>query len=73
MQFTYPYASTKDVQVTKEDFSSQNRTSGTSKHEMSYFFLLFWVIFAPLDPDPDYEYGSGSTDLIESWSNPEPW
>jgi hypothetical protein len=31
------------------------------------FFLLLWVIFALLDPDPDSEYGSGSesTDLIE--------
>jgi hypothetical protein len=35
------------------------------------FFLLLWVIFALLDPDPDSEYGSGtgSTDLIESGSN----
>jgi hypothetical protein len=29
-------------------------------------FLPLWVIFAHLDPDPDSEYGSGSTDLIES-------
>ncbi len=29
-----------------------------------------WVIFALLDPDPDSESGSGSTDLIESGSNP---
>jgi hypothetical protein len=37
-------------------------------------FLLLWVIFAFLDPDPDpdSEYGSGSTDLIESGSNPDP-
>jgi hypothetical protein len=34
------------------------------------FFLLLWVIFALLDPDS--EYGSGSTDLIESISNPDP-
>ena len=27
-----------------------------------------WVIFALLDPDPDSEYGSGSTDPIESGS-----
>jgi hypothetical protein len=32
------------------------------------FFLLLWVILALLDPDPDSEYGSGSTDLIESGS-----
>jgi hypothetical protein len=38
--------------------------SNTSKHE---FFLLLWVIFALLDsdPDPDSEYGSGSTGPIE--------
>jgi hypothetical protein len=37
-------------------------------------FLLLWVIFALMDPnmDPDSEYGSGSTDLIEFGSNPEP-
>ncbi len=30
-----------------------------------------WVIFAL--PDPDSESGSGSTDLIESGSNPDPY
>ncbi len=35
------------------------------------FFLLLWVIFDLLDPDPDSEYGSGSTDLIESGSGSE--
>ncbi len=30
------------------------------------FFLLLWVIFVLLDPDPASEYGS--TDLIESGS-----
>jgi hypothetical protein len=34
-QLTYPYASIKDVQVTEEAFSSQKRTSSTSKHEIS--------------------------------------
>ncbi len=29
------------------------------------FCLLLWVIFALLDPDPDSEYGSGFTDLID--------
>jgi hypothetical protein len=54
----------------KKSFSSQKRTSSTSKHEISLFFLLLRVIFPllDLDPDPDSEYGSGSrsTDLIES-------
>jgi hypothetical protein len=34
------------------------------------FFLLLSVIFALLDPDS--EYGSGSTDLIESGSSRDP-
>ncbi len=36
------------------------------------FFLFLWVISALLDPDPDSESGFGSTDLIESGSNPDP-
>jgi hypothetical protein len=55
---------------TTEAFSSQKRTSSTSKHENSEFFLLFWVVFALLDPDSDSEYGSGSTDLTRL--NPDP-
>ena len=35
------------------------------------YFLLLWVIFALLDTDPDSEYGFGSTDPIESRSNPD--
>jgi hypothetical protein len=35
------------------------------------FFLLLWVIFGDL-LDPDSEYGSGSTDLIESGSETLP-
>ncbi len=38
-------------------------------------FLIFstlGVIFALLDPDSDSEYGSGSTDPIESGSNSDP-
>jgi hypothetical protein len=37
------------------------------------FFSTLWVIFALLDPDPDSEYGSGSTDPIESGSNKDPY
>jgi hypothetical protein len=67
----------KYIQVIEEAFSSQKRPSNTSKHEL--FCLLLWVIFALLDPDPDSEYGSGSTDPIEYGSNtdpdpdPQPW
>ncbi len=54
LQFTYPLASIKNVQVTEEAFNSQKRPSNTSKHELLNFFftLLFGVIFALLDPDP---------------------
>jgi hypothetical protein len=31
-----------------------------------YISLFLWVIFALLDPDLDFESGSGSTDLMES-------
>jgi hypothetical protein len=60
LHFTYPKASIKDAQVTKKAFSSQKRTSSTSKHEISKFFLLLWVIMPSwilirnpnTDPDP---------------------
>jgi hypothetical protein len=63
--------SIKNVQVTEEAFSSQKMPSNTSKHELLKKFLLLWLIFALLDPDPDSESGSP----IESGSNPdpEPW
>jgi hypothetical protein len=32
------------------------------------FFLLLWVIFDLLDPDPDSEYGSGSETLVGAYS-----
>jgi hypothetical protein len=35
------------------------------------FFLFLWVTFGLLDQDPDSESRSGSTDLIESGSNPD--
>ncbi len=42
----------KDVQATVEAFSPQTRTSHTSKHGISSFFLFFWVeLFALLGPD----------------------
>jgi hypothetical protein len=72
LQFTYPQASIKNVQVTEEAFSSQKRPSSTSKHELLKNFLLLWVIFALLDPDPDPDSESGSTVPIEFGSNPDP-
>jgi hypothetical protein len=41
---------------------------------ISEFVPTLWAIFALQDPDPDSEYvsgRSGSTDLIESGSNPD--
>ncbi len=53
LQFTYPQASIKNVQVTEEAFSSQKRPSNTSKHDFFKFFSTFVGHFALLDPDPD--------------------
>jgi hypothetical protein len=52
LQFTYAYASIKDVQATGKAFSPQKRTSALHKIKFNNCFLLFWVIFARLDPDP---------------------
>ncbi len=36
-----------ELQATEEAFSTQKRTSSTSKHEISWFFSLFlWILFA---------------------------
>ncbi len=63
MQFTY-LISIKDVQARGELPALQNM-------KFFNFFLFFWVIFAVLDPDPDLDSGSGSTDLIEIGPNPD--
>jgi hypothetical protein len=56
---------------------SYNRSLQLSKENIQNFktwhlnfFLLLWVILAL--PDPESEYGSGSTDPIESGSNSDP-
>ncbi len=69
---TYPI---KDVQVTKKPSALTREHPALQNMKFLDFFLLFWVLFALLDPDLDYEYGSRSTDLIESGSNtgPEPY
>jgi hypothetical protein len=41
-----------NVQVTEEAFSSLKRPSNTSNMNYQKIFLLLWVIFALLDPDP---------------------
>ncbi len=65
LQFTYPQASIKYVQVTEEAFSSQKRPSNTSKHELLQIFFYFCGSFLPSwirihwpdwygsNPDPD--------------------
>jgi hypothetical protein len=58
LQFSYPYASIKDVQATEEAFSAQKRTSITSKLKISSFFIFFWGQFCP--PGSGSVGGSGS-------------
>jgi len=55
----------KNAKATGEAFSPQKRIYSISKHEYSVFFLFFWVIFALLDPDPQFVCGwvSGSATL----------
>ncbi len=47
LQFTYPKASIKYVQVTEEAFSSQKRPSNTSKHELLQKIFFFCGSFLP--------------------------
>jgi hypothetical protein len=47
--FTYPLASIKDVQVTKETFSSKKEHPAF--HDMK--FLSFWIRIWILNTDPD--------------------
>jgi hypothetical protein len=74
LQFTYRKASIKGVQVTGEAFSLKREHPALQKMKFINFFLCLLVIFALLDPDPDYESASGygSRDPIESGSNPNP-
>jgi hypothetical protein len=51
----------KDVQATGEAFSPQNRTSSTSKHEISSLFSNFVGNFSPPGsgssrPNPDLQH-----------------
>jgi hypothetical protein len=61
LPFTYPLASIRDFQATGEAFSPQKTTFSTSKHENSVLFSFLWVLFALLDPDPQFECGSRSS------------
>jgi hypothetical protein len=46
LQFIYLSAYMKDDQATGEASSPQKRTSSTSKHLTSKFFLILWVILS---------------------------
>ncbi len=48
LQFTYPQAFKKDVQVTGEAFSLQKSPFSTTKDEIYKLFYIFRVIFALL-------------------------
>jgi hypothetical protein len=74
LQFSYPWASIKDVKATEEVFIPEKRTSSTSETEFLHFrglFLPSWKrirIRSPnADPDPaDHNgCGSGSTTLLK--------
>jgi hypothetical protein len=41
MQASYPQAAIKDVQATTKTYSTQKRTSSTSKHEIPSLFFYF--------------------------------
>jgi hypothetical protein len=60
LQFTFPLASVKDAQATGEAFSPQKRTA-LPNMKILYFFLFLCIIFTLLDPDPQFECGSGSS------------
>jgi hypothetical protein len=55
-KFTYPYASTKDVEAKGKAYSSQKKTS-TSRHfknmKFLHFFIFLWGIFALPDLGPN--------------------
>jgi hypothetical protein len=57
----------KDFQATEEASRPQKRRkSSTSKHGITYFFLLLCVIVAFMDSDSQCGTGYGSTDPIVS-------
>jgi len=56
----------------KKPSALKREHSALQKMKFLIFFLFLWVIFALLDPDSQSGSGYGSTDLIESVSNPDP-
>jgi hypothetical protein len=60
LQFTYPYLFIKDAQATGEAFTLKKEHPVLKNMKILDFFIFLWVIFALLDPDPQFERGSGS-------------
>jgi hypothetical protein len=52
LQFSYSYAFIQDVYAIEEPSALKRELSGLQDMKFLNFFLLFWVIFALLDPDP---------------------
>jgi hypothetical protein len=65
MQYFYWPIRTKGFQAVGEASKPPKRTSITTKHEFSS--LLFWVIFAFLDPDPKHSVDLSEIPLGRSW------
>jgi hypothetical protein len=63
LQFAYPI---KDVQATEEAFTTQKRTSSTSKHDFLIFFFWSFLPSWIRIPNPYPDSGYGSTGLTES-------
>ncbi len=60
------------IRVTKKSTALKREHPALQNMKFLNFLLDLWLIFALLNPDLDSEYGSGSTDLIESGSNLDP-
>ncbi len=54
---SFPWASMKDVQATRKAFSHQERTSSTSKHDISSLFSIFVGNFDVLYPADQNQCG----------------
>ncbi len=64
-------ASIEDVQVPRKPSALKREHLALQNMQFLNFFLLLWLTFALLDPDPGFWKVSGSTDLIEYGSSPD--
>ncbi len=60
------------LQKTPSALKREQQAAALQNIKFHAFFSSFMGHFAHLDPDPDSEYRSGSTDLNESGVNPDP-